>query len=325
MAHQIETMAYAHETPWHGLGARVADCITVDEMRGAAGLNWSVERRPLMAERSEKRGFDIPVPDHFALVRSSDARVLDVVGAKYQIHQPADVMEFFRDFCSAGGATLETAGSLRSGRVIWCLADLRQSFRMAGGDEVRGYLLLAAPYRSGEATVARLTATRVVCANTLAMAMSGTAALERRWSHALEFDPVAAGESLGLVRDNFGEFERNVRLLKKLRLTDAEAMRILAPAYQPGGCEGVEGYPEAADALTAREELRNPTLTKVLEAYRSAPGAEPGTGWGALNAATYYADHVARRDRDARLTSAWLGTEARRKTAVFRSLLELAS
>lgn len=322
MSHQVETMAFAHQTPWHGLGVNVAETVTVEEMQVAAGLNWNVELAPLTAHVGDK---DVPVKDNFALVRSTDHAVFDVVGSRWNVPQPADILGFFKGFVEAGGATLETAGSLKGGKVIWALADLKSNFTLKGTkDKIKNYLLLASPYQQGKATIARVTPTRVVCANTMAMAMSGTASLEKRWTHSTEFDPEAAAESLELVRDNAFELNKNFNLLKSLRMTDKEVMSILAPVYQPNGAGDVKEYPEAAAKLFELPELITPTLEKVLVSYKDAPGADIGTGWGVLNAASFYASHVARRDADGRLSSAWMGKEATRTNRVMDKLLEMA-
>lgn len=327
MSHEVETMAFAHETPWHGLGTRVADTITIPEMLRAAQLDWTVEKWPLRAvDPAERSVISVEMPSDFALVRSSDRKPLGVAGSRYQVAQNADVLAFFKDFVEKGGATLETAGSLKGGRLVWGLANIGKGFTLKGGDAVKGYLLLASPHECGKAIVARVTPVRVVCANTMAMAMSGTAVIERRFSHSVAFDPAAAAEAMELVRDNLTEFERNAKLLGRLRLTDAEVIGILAPVYQPRGAEGHPDYPKAAAIIAGDVAFANPTLTKVLQAYKSAPGAVPGTGWGVLNGATYYADHVARgENQDGRLASTWLGREARRKSAVLDSLMALAA
>lgn len=331
MSHEVETMAFAHEVPWHGLGTNVPERVTIPEMLSAAQLDWTVDRRSIGVYDFEPTGDKHHasaqlIKGHYALTRSSDNKVLDIVGSRYQPAQNADVLAFFREFCERGGATLETAGSLKGGRLVWCLANIGKGFTLKGGDAVKGYLLLASPHECGRAIVARVTPVRVVCANTMAMAMSGSAVVEKRFSHSTAFDPVAAAEAMELVRDNMTEFERNAKLLSRLRLTEAEVVKILAPVYQPDGCEGAKEYPAAADMIASNVEFASPTLTKVLGAYKSAPGAQVGTGWGVLNGATYYADHVARgENRDSRLASTWLGREARRKSAVLDSLMALAS
>lgn len=313
MSHEIETMAWAHEVPWHGLGHQVAGNLSPAEMLTAAELDWTVSLRELQTTDG------IKVDGSYALVRDKDNRVFDVVGNRWNPVQNADAFQFFNKICEAGGATMETAGSLFGGRMVWGLARLGQDFKLPGNDVVRGYLLFASPHQHGKATLARVTNIRVVCANTMAIALSGQAQWERRFSHVKEFDPALAAETVGIAKAQVGEFEKNVRMLKKLKITTDAAIRILAPVYQP-----VEKTEVPVDELLQDYGKLNPTMKALLECNTSAPGADPTTGWGLLNAVTFYHDHAQRRDQDNRLSSAWFGKSASRKEDVFAKLLELA-
>ena len=51
MAHMVETMAYAGEVPWHGLGVQVEENLTPQEMLEVAGLNWQVEKQQLVLQK----------------------------------------------------------------------------------------------------------------------------------------------------------------------------------------------------------------------------------------------------------------------------------
>ncbi len=312
MSHEIETMAFAHQTPWHGLGARVDAAISTSDMLVAAGLDWQVERVPLFAQDDPE-----PVAGSYALRRATDRKVMGVVGDRWKPVQNSEILEFFRSYVEAGDATMETAGSLRGGKQVWALANLRTGFTLRGGDTVKGYLLLIGSHESGRATIARTTSVRVVCANTLALAMRGKSQAEVRWSHARSFSVDAARQQMGIARDTMSEFERNARLLQKLRISRDDAVRILAPAYQPQA--------EVADLLSGKTALA-PSMVSVLTQAEKAPGATPGNGWGLLNGVTYHADHVAgrRSSRDQALATAWFGTEAARKDMVLTSLLQLA-
>ena len=99
MAHEIETMAYAGEVPWHGLGVQVIDDLTPEQMMDAAGLNWEVEKTPLF---TSFKGDTVRIKDKFALTRSSDGRILDVVGNGWNPVQNSEAFEFFNDFVAAG-------------------------------------------------------------------------------------------------------------------------------------------------------------------------------------------------------------------------------
>jgi phage/plasmid-like protein (TIGR03299 family) len=322
MAHEVETMAYAHETPWHGLGRRVTPDMTDQEMLVAAGLDWRVDKHDLIVEAGGERQV---IKGRKALIRSTDNRFMDVVGDDWNPIQNADAMKFFRSFVEAGEATMETAGSLRGGKMVWGLARLGTDFTLPGGDRVNGYLLLGSPHEHGKAGIGRVTPVRVVCANTFAAAMIGGAKFEARFNHRYSFDPEKAREAMGLARDGMSQFEKNAKMLMSLNMTREDAVRILAPVYQPdlvGETPSSGELPELVDG----GEL-GPRMTKIMTAYEKAPGATPGTGWGVFNAVTYFGDHVAGKanDRDARLASAWTGTEARRKNVVFQRLLELAA
>ena len=309
MSHEIETMAFAHETPWHGLGVRVDGSASVDQMIAAAGLDWTVSKRKMFAEGAGE------VPDQFALTRDSDGKVLSVVGNRWKPVQNKDAFEFFRSFVEKGGATMETAGSLSGGKRVWGLANLNAGFELKGGDVVKGYLLLMSPHIGGQSIVGKVTSVRVVCANTMAVAMRDQSKFEKRFSHVREFDVASAQEAMGLAREAIVEFGDMAKKLRSLKMSREEAVRILAQVYQPG-----------EEALVVeQEDAANPSMKSVLTAYTSAPGALPGTAWGVLNAVTFHADHKAGKSADARLTSAWMGTEASRKDKVYAELVKLAA
>jgi phage/plasmid-like protein (TIGR03299 family) len=312
MSHLVETMAYTNEVPWHGLGHFVKDAPTVERMLKLAKIDWEVEKRPMYLADGTT------VPDFFALTRTSDNKVLDVVGSRYIPAQNAQVFEFFKEFVEAGGATMETAGSLKGGRYVWGLVALNAQFKMRGNDVVKGYLLIGIPHQQGKSVIIRFVTIRVVCNNTLTLALR-EAGVEFRMSHRSIFDEAMiarAKETLGIARDQLGEFERNARLLQKLNLTRDETIKILAPVYQPNA--------NVRDLQRDFEDNADPRLARVMDVLEKAPGAQPGNAWGVLNAVTYYSDHVAGRSPDQRLMNAWMGKTANQKEAVLATLLEMA-
>lgn len=315
MAHQIETMAYAHEVPWHGIGASVSPDMSDQEMLRAAGLDWTVSKHPMTITVA---GEAQEVPGQRALVRDTDRTILDVVGTHWNPMQNADAMRFFRSFVEAGEARMETAGSLRGGRMIWGLANLGTGFEVSPGDRVQGYLLLASPHESGRSVIARVTTVRVVCANTMAMAMQEQARFEARFSHRAEFRPEQAREAMGLAREAVSEHERNLRMLQSLNLSREDCIRILAPIWQPQA--------DDVELLVRDPETHcSPSVARILEAAVVGAGAVPGTAYGLFCGATFAADHMANPSNpDQRLHSAWFGTEAQRKQRLLGSLLEMA-
>jgi hypothetical protein len=116
MTDAVETMAYAGETPWHGLGQPVSNEMSVEEMLVAAGLNWTVSKRPMFFQKEEGGTALKRAHGSFALVRDTDLSVLTVTGANWKPIQNSEALGFFKDFVDAGQMTMETAGSLKGGQ-----------------------------------------------------------------------------------------------------------------------------------------------------------------------------------------------------------------
>lgn len=318
MSHEVETMAYTNEVPWHGLGTYIADAPDVDTMIKEAKLDWNVSKVPLQFVDEDNTTHE--VERHYALVRDTDKRVFDIAGEIYTPCQNREAFEFFVDFIEDGKATLETAGSLRNGLHVWGLANLQAGFTLGTGDEVKGYLLVVCPHEVGKSLIFKFTPIRVVCQNTLSLALSSSGHGEFRMPHRSTFDDKAiarAREALGVAREAVGELEVNAQTLKSMKLSDSDFIsKILAPIYMPNA--------DTSELSKDFEGFATPRMKTIMDVYRRAPGADPGNGWGALNAVTYHADHLASRTTDKRLTNAWLGKTANQKNKALEMLLEMA-
>lgn len=327
MAHEVETMAYANAVPWHGLGARVDQSTSVEEMQKAAGLDWEILRLPLQVAPSDDTPEEfecIDVPERFAHVRSTDGKLMAVSSPAWKCLQPKDTLGFMKNYVEAGAATLETAGSLRGGRVVWGLARLNHSFEVTKGDVVNGYLLITSPNEVGKAITVRTTTVRVVCANTMAMAMSGgNGETQYRQSHMKAFDVDAAKEAVGNAHEQLAHAEQNARTLQKLKLSISDTItKVLVPVFYPEATED-EDHMAALHA----EEHQPKMLKQVLASIEQGPGADVSsdTAWDVLNGFTHWSDHVAGRSAEARMHRSWLGDNMIKKLEVERKLLELAS
>jgi hypothetical protein len=135
MPDAVETMAYTNETPWHGLGTYVAEAPDVPTMLELAELNWRVEKRPIYHTTSLEEKYT-PIERFYALVRDKDEKVFDIAGEIYTPCQNEEAFEFFVEFVEGGDATMETAGSLRGGKYVWGLANLKAGFKLANDDQV---------------------------------------------------------------------------------------------------------------------------------------------------------------------------------------------
>jgi phage/plasmid-like protein (TIGR03299 family) len=350
-------MAYRKESeadvPWHGLGSDIDHDASPTEMLQASGLDWRVDKRPLFAPAAGDEGIVsledyvrwggkcLAMEDFFALVRDSDNKVLGPCGKDYVPTQNEQAMYFFKKFTDAGSMRLETAGSLQGGKQVWALAKINEGFELAGGDTVGGYLLLSSPHVWGKALVIKFTPVRVVCHNTLMMAMADSDTNKGfRAPHIRPFDDAvaeAARESLGIAEGLLAQFEAQATLLSATETTPATAVRFIAEVMQPEAIEAIFGSSFRRMAPGAQCELLvasdSPTLQPselrrsawdAMGCLERAPGASmlsaKGTMWGALNAVTYYVDHVAGRSRDNALTSSWFGLGS----AMKRSALSLA-
>jgi phage/plasmid-like protein (TIGR03299 family) len=335
MAHEIEAMAYVGQEPWHGLGTRLVAVPGVDEMLEQAGLDWTVSKRPLFTWRA--RGEPLDVKGHKALVRDTDNRVLSVVTDRYVPVQNRQAFEFFRRFCDAGHLELETAGSLKGGGFIWALARVGQDFNACPGpgsgvglagygqtDEVRNFVLLMNSHQATHALTVQFTPIRVVCWNTLTLAMGEGIegrSLPRarhggervfRMPHLREFDAEArrlAALTLGLLDDQIGQFRELVARLGRTPFpVEARDPYIREVFGLPPGRSLGQAGPEEESEVGAR------LVPKILDAFDHAPGQElesaRGTAWGAVSAVSWFVDHGRGRSRDSALTSAWFGQGA---------------
>ena len=166
MAHMVETMAYAGELPWHGLGTKVVADLTPEQMMQKAGVDWTVEKQDMITSGGST------VKSKQALVRSSDGEVLDVVGKGWNPVQNAEAFNFFEEYVVAGDMQMHTAGSLNGGKMVWALAKTNDSFELFNGDVTENYFLFSNPHEFGKAIDIRMTPIRVVCNNTLTLSLN---------------------------------------------------------------------------------------------------------------------------------------------------------
>src|SRR5438093_266603 len=212
MAHEIETMASFGQLPWHRLGTALeeADLYDWPSASRKAGLDWEVELVPLVTADTQAK------VAHRAVRRTSDARVLGIVGPRYVPLQNKDAFAWFQPFLDARAAALHTAGSLKSGSRVWVLAKMnRDPLVIAEGDTVEKYLLLSHGHDGSLAVRCGFTPVRVVCANTLAMAHGSDASKLIRVKHTRD-----VVENLANVREVMdlanSEFEATAEQYRRL-------------------------------------------------------------------------------------------------------------
>ncbi len=306
-------MAYVGAVPWHGLGQSLTPGQPIEVWLREAGMDYTVLRSAVCysVEEDDQRVFD----DRFVLFRSDNQAPLGVVSDRYPIVQPGQVLEFFRDLCDEHGFALETAGTLFGGARYWALAKTPMSLSLKG-DEVNGYVLLATSADGSLATTAKVVSTRVVCNNTLGVAMNEKSKHAITVRHSTQFDATQVKIDMGLLGENWRQFAGKCERLAGTRLSRKDALKVLIDAM---------GDPEKP----VDEQPNARPMASILDLFDGkAIGAEMpavnGTGWGLVNAATQYYDHLAGRSDNSRLASAWFGPAMTTKLAVFESALARA-
>ena len=342
MAHNVETMAWANEVPWHGLGVQVDNNLTPLQMQEAAQLDWTVSKRPSYTIDAPEWSEDVGImqtPNTFHIVRDSDNTVLSHCGRDYIPIQNEDVFKFFKRFTEAGHMTMETAGSLKNGGEIWGLAKISEDFELAGDDLIKGYLLINQPHIVGKSMTIKLTPIRVVCNNTLTMALQQGGTASFRMPHVREFgtDVIqAAEEALGLSAQAMTEFRTNSTLLSKAKAKHSDVLDYVAEIYQPqmiAEYRNEQLLRESGKAIGEQAPLiekLNKFPSLVVDALEQSPGANlksaRGTWWGALNAVTYVEDHLRESQTEGNaLHSAWFGAAANRKSKALSLALQRAA
>tara|TARA_R100000008_G_scaffold18568_1_gene9436 strand:- start:21 stop:995 length:975 start_codon:yes stop_codon:yes gene_type:complete len=321
MAHQVETMAYAGETPWHGLGTRVSNDLSVDEMLEQSGLNWKVRAIPVVGKAD---GIEIK-SDHQMLIRESDNKQLTMITDKWNPVQNQEAFDFFREFVDAGSMEMHTAGSLQGGRWVWVLAKISESFELFGGDKVDSYLLFSNPHIYGRGVEIRFTPTRVVCNNTLNLSLGNATDNKVRLNHRSTFDAEMVKEALGIASEKMSKYKEMAQFLgSKTYKTEnvAEYMKSVFPGYSKKDIAQPETLTEAQIASLGLS--RN--AKGALDILETQPGANyaPGTWWNAYNACTYMTDHVIGKTQESRLTSAWYGLNKSVKVKALEKAVEYA-
>jgi len=326
MAHEIDlsngraNLAYTGVTPWNGLGQELSEDSPLDVWCEEAGLNWRALEHEVLSYDPVSRESTF-FPGQKALIRSDNGMPLSLVSNTYKVVQPEQVMNFYKDLIDAQGFRMQTAGALKGGKVIWALAKTGENVDL-GEDQVGGYLLLSTSFDKTMATRAQFTSVRVVCNNTLSCAIRNTAGERQKdWisiGHNAVFKPELIKAQLGIGEGVWQRFALDIKGMANTRISKVDAKQFFV------------------DAITGKDDqevdmhVYKPKFTQIYNLYNgggkgSTLDSANGTVWGAVNAVTEFADHVAGRDNDSRLNSAWFGGGAKLKARAFDLGLRLAA
>ncbi len=317
MAHNIEMidgkaqMAYAGDVPWHGLGTKVLGDLTPAQMMEKAGLDWNVNKQPMFFRHE---GDLHAVEGKEVLVRDTDGKVLDVVGKGWEPVQNAEAFDFFNDFVMNGDMQMHTAGSLQEGKLTWALAKVNDGFELFNGDNVESYLMFSNPHKFGSSVTVSFTPIRVVCNNTLNMALQGANGKGVRLTHRTSFDADAVKQLLGVATDQLASYKQAAEFLGSKRYTEQALTEFMMRVFPNTNRQAKD-----KDALSRTAKI-------AMDVVHTQPGAEfaEGTFWQAFNAVTFATDHVVGREADSRLASAWFGANQTKKLKALDKAIEYA-
>lgn len=302
MSHEVESMLYVKDVPWHGLGKRLEKPPTAREAIVMAGLDWEVSLKPLcIKENQEEVGWN-------ATVRSSDGSILGVVGPTYRPLQNVDAFNFFDPFIENGVATLETAGSLKKGRRVWVLAKVAgDPIEIVKNDAVERFILLSNSHDGTLAVRVGFTGVRVVCSNTMAMAHSSSKLLRVRHTKKAVQTLEQIREIMDTMNAEFVATAEQYKQLAKLRVDEKTLKEYVRLVFNPKAVEI-----EETEESDGRADKMFNNILPLFEAGRGndMPGVA-GTWWAALNSITEYTTWERGRTQDNRLDSLWFGDSAK--------------
>lgn len=310
MAHHFESGFLVGEPAWHGLGTVLKDPPTTREGLVQAGLDWDVQELPVFVEPPEIQALEAQLPclDHKAIVRTSDSRVLGVVGKDYRVLQNHEAFSFFDPFLQDGACTLESAGSLKGGRRVWVLAKIKDlAADVQVNDAVRAFFLLSFAHDGSAAVGVRFTPVRVVCWNTLSAAEADdTRAIRLRHTKGLHGALKAVQASINVARRSFSLSIEAYRRLASFGVNAATLKLYFKSVLK----SPVDQLIEEAERCSTVEPEKEPRALPVLEEiFETAPGQQlAGKNlWGAYNAVTFWVDHIRGRTPESRFEGGHFG------------------
>lgn len=311
MPSEIDTMMYSGSVPWHGQGTRLDNPATAREAITAAGLDWDVQLQPLYTGHDKS----VRVQEQFCVARQDrltqpDGGQLGVVGKNYTPLQNRAAFSFLDPVVARDEAVYHTAGALRGGRRIWLLAKLPGQIRIIGDDIAEKFILLSSSHDGSTAVRIGLTPIRVVCQNTLNVALRGL-------EHGVSFRHTAdvanrvqdAANIMGLVNH---EMEKAGQVMQQMAVKPLDDQDLTAyfrrVLPQPQDERAVEGW-----------QFKQQRLLELAETGIGAdlPGVR-GSLWAAYNGLTQWVDResYSRRNHEP-LNSIWFGAGEQIKRRAF--------
>lgn len=335
MAHELEivdgraNMVYFGQKPWHSLGVECdeADIFDLEKFGQKGRLFFDVHKEPLVTVPQAQRAIDYAHgspnedcpqieadTDHFAMVRDT-GQILGIVGPRYQPLQNREALEWFKPWLDNRILGLHTAGILCDGRKLWVLAQVQEDksvTEVVKDDNVAQFVMLSNSHDGTTSVRVGFTPIRVVCANTLAMAVKDRASKFMRVRHSaqLQLNLVRIREIMDVARSEFQANVEQYQWLAGRHINTADLRKYVKV------CLGVDPNKPDVDVSTRSRNIVD-SVVRLIDSPMQRVGGQEATWWSAYNAVNEYYNHHAARNADNRLANLWFGvTEAENKSAL---------
>ena len=325
MPANVETMAYVGEVPWHKQGTLVPPEINAAQMIQAAGLDWEVEKRPARGYPPIKKRGKRDSYDRYEIIRcpredSDEPEVmLGMVSGRYQPLQNVDAFSFFDPIVDQKTATFETAGVLGAGERVWVMAKMPELIEVVRGDDCEKYLLLSNTHSGQGSVIVKFTAVRVVCQNTLMLALQdGQQAFRVRHSQKMGERLEEIGKLIAEVNAAYAKAGEAFQRLAKVKVKNEAMLDEYLGALFP------------RSPAQQRDNRNPPKWDEVKSLFETRPDLQlpgvKGTLWGAYNAVTSFEDYRLAKDDtpEKRLDRVWFGAGADLKVKALDKAVEMA-
>jgi phage/plasmid-like protein (TIGR03299 family) len=316
-------MAYYRDKPWHGLGTKIAKRATTADMIAASGLDWTVVARGARGAKKNKKGhfsryevIRMPRPDMLL----EEEILLAVTSKSYVPLQNQEAFSFFDPVIAENKAVFDTAGALGHGECVWVLAKMPGEIEIVRGDDCMRYLLLSNRHDGKGSVTVKFTAVRVVCQNTLMLALKdGESAYRVRHSKSMARRLADIGEILGMARKMYEECGNVYKRMAKTALVKSRLDAFLQAVYP---------MTEAQRKSRKRPEKWERIDRRLQESKDLLLPGVKGSLWAAYNAVTGFEDYrqmSTPEEAGARLNRVWFGSGADAKFRALEAGRRLAS
>ena len=323
-------MHNVQQKAWHGLGKIVQDYPTSREALEFAGLNYTVEKRPLFTYDTEKYSNlkhsviaipEIEVPNYFATMRTDTDQVLRLVGKDYKIVQNVDAFTFFDSIVGGDGIMYETAGALGQGERIFITAKLPDYIKVGNDDLIEKYIFLTTSHDGSGSITAAFTPIRIVCSNTLSMALNNCSnVIKIRHTESAQERLKMAHKIMGISNVLSTQLETIFNEWSKVKITDKQVLRLIQEAMSPSK-EVLDNIRKGADdqLSTVFKNVCENCFEYAMVCPTQQTDTTKGTLFGAFNSVTGYFQNVKNfKTQEDKLDSILFGTGLLRSQTAFK-------